>query len=417
MSAALQIKLFGPPAVTLNGQAVMGFISNKATATIFYLAATGQPQARDVLAALLWSNSPEFYAKKNLRNVLSNLRDLLGNFLEISRETVSLQLHAGDRVDSADFAVRLTQATKLPEKSSARNTLLAEAISLYHGPFLDGFHIADADTFDEWLRAEREHYQRLAIQALNELVVYHAHQGELLTGMAYATRLLALDPLSEETHRHLMLLLALDGQTSAAMAHYRACQKLLQAELGVQPAPETQQLYARILAGEFSKPTSTLSGILPIAPVVPRPRLTLPAELTSFIGREAEIAKIERQLAEPTCRLITIIGMGGVGKTRMALRIAHLNAEFGMPSAESPQAIPHSALPTPHFIDGIGFVSLAALEANDQIAHQLATAIAASLQLPLTGSIAPADQLIQALYDKELLLILDNCEHSGGGEG
>lgn len=400
MTAYPQIKLLGVPALTRAGQPITGFVSSKAVATVYYIAANGQTQARDVLATLLWTNSTDIYAKKNLRNVLSNLRVLLSDGIEITRETVSLPAPLLDAVDSQRF-LALFKAAEQTASVAQRREYLAAAVALYQGPFLDGFHVADAEAFDEWLQGERERFGLLAIQAFNEVVAASVHEGHFLEGLNYATRLLNLDPLREESYRHLMLLLALDGQTSAALGYYRACQKMLRTELGVAPDAATEALYQRILAGEFSKKT------LVIAPPTPatRPHRALPAELTSFVDREAELAQILQRLADPACRLVTLLGMGGVGKTRLALRAAHIIAGAASVAWSNPQPL------LPAFPDGVAFVPLAALEPSPQIAHQLATTIADGLQIPLRGGLAPADQLQQALYDKALLLVLDNCEH------
>jgi len=397
MTAYPQIKLFGTPAITHGGQPVTGFISNKAVATIYFTAASAQTQGRDLLATLLWTNSTDTYAKKNLRNVLSNLRDLLGDAIDITRETVSLPTLVYEATDSNRFLALFKQAEQTTD-ADQRRPLLAAAVALYHGPFLAGFQIGDAEAFDEWLRGERERFGLLAIQALHELVTGSSPQGKVLEGINYATQLLKLDPLREETHRHLMQLLALDGQVSAALTQYRSCQKLLRDELGIDPDAETQELYRRIQAGEFRKASIAPVIITPAPSVATTPRTVLPAEITGFVGRTAEVAQVQQRLAEPGCRLLTITGMGGVGKTRLALRAGHALTNR-----------PTNAPPT--YRDGIYFVPLAALTPNAQLEHQLPTAIAAQIQLPLSGATAPATQLRQALYDKELLLILDNCEH------
>lgn len=400
MTADLQIKLLGVPSITRAGQPLTGFISSKAVATVYYIAASGQPQAREVLATLLWTNSAETYAKKNLRNVLSNLRDLLGDDIVITRETVSLSTPLWAAVDTHRF-LTLFKAAEQTTSAAQRREHLAAAVAFHQGPFLDGFHVADAEGFDEWLQGERERFGLLAIQALNEVVAASAHEGRFLEGINYATRLLTLDPLREESYRHLMLLLALHGQTSDALGYYRTCQKILRTELGVTPDAATEALYQRILAGEFSKKSIVITPPTPI----PQPRFMLPAELTSFIDREAELNQIFQRLVDPACRLVTLLGMGGVGKTRLALRAAHVIAN----STPVVAADPKNQLPT--FLDGVAFISLAALEPSVQIAHQLATTIADGLQLPLQGAAPPVHQLQQALYDKALLLVLDNCEH------
>ena len=120
--------------------------------------------------------------------------------------------------------------------------------------------------------------------------------------------------------------------------------------------------------------------------------------MTGFVGRETEIVLVQQRLADPACRLLTITGMGGVGKSRLALRTAHLLAAR-LTNVQAPQ-----------FRDGIYYVPLAALEPHPQLEHLLATTVATVLEIPLTGE-APTSQLLQAMAEKDLLLILDNCEH------
>lgn len=387
----MEIRLFGAPALTLNGQPVTGFISNKAPALIYYLAAMEHAQMRELVATLLWTNTPELDAKRNLRTVLSNLRTVLGPFLEITRTTIRLKTESVALIDRASFVAKVKAAEQATADSSQRSALFATAADLYRGPLLEGFSIRDAEAFEAWLRHERDHLHRLALQALGELTAYYAHQGELLAGINYASHLLRLDPAREETHRRLMLLFALDGQRSAALAQYQACQAILRQEVGVEPNPETRQLFERIRAGEFDKNTALV--IMPPAAGPPTVRHNLPAEFSAFVGRTIELQALQRHLHDPTCRLLTITGLGGVGKTRLALVAAQAMADA-------------TAMPFPA---GIWFVPLSGVDAPGQSENRLATTIAESMHLPLPGS-APATQLVQALYDKKLLLVLDDFD-------
>jgi DNA-binding SARP family transcriptional activator len=235
MLPTMEIRLFGAPALILNGQPVTGFISNKAPALIYYVAAMEHAQMRELVATLLWTNTPELDAKRNLRTVLSNLRTVLGPFLEITRTTIRLKTESVALLDSASFVAKVKAAEQATADSSQRSALFAEAAALYRGPFLEGFSIREAEAFEAWLRQEREYLHRLALQALGELTAYYAHQGELLSAINTASRLLRLDPTREETHRRLMLMFALDGQRSAALAQYQACQAILRQEVASNP--------------------------------------------------------------------------------------------------------------------------------------------------------------------------------------
>src|SRR3712207_1145039 len=119
-------------------------------------------------------------------------------------------------------------------------------------------------------------------------------------------------------------------------------------------------------------------------PVSPAP---LPPQPTTFVGREAEVAALARLLAEPDCRLVTIVGPGGIGKTRLALQVATGAA--------------------PAFADGVAFVPLQDVPTTDL----LVAAMAVALGHPLSGRHEPRAQLLRYLGDKELLLLLDNFEH------
>src|SRR5205085_709141 len=119
-------------------------------------------------------------------------------------------------------------------------------------------------------------------------------------------------PWREASHRQLMRVLALDGQRSAALVQYATCQRLLDTELGVAPETETTALYAQI----------ERQAVVPTVHPPPTNDLAAHTPLTPLIGRETELAQLADRLEQRDCRLLTLVGPGGIGKTRLALQAA-----------------------------------------------------------------------------------------------
>ena len=178
---------------------------------------------------------------------------------------------------------------------------------MYRGEFLAGFSLDDSTLFEEWLLLKREWLHGRAVEALTTLADYHERRGEYDQARRYAQQQVHFEPWREEAHRQLMRLLALDGQRSAALAQYQTCTRALQIELGVEPSAETIKLFDQIKQGSLPRP------IVPALPIAPTP----------LVGREIDRAELADRLASPEGRLITLVGPGGIGKTRLALHIAH----------------------------------------------------------------------------------------------
>lgn len=361
MSERLEIRLFGGLYLALGATPLTTFMSNKVPALLAYLAVNRQPQRRETLAALLWGGLPEADAKNNLRQSLTNLRKFVDAHVLIDRETVALNPAAPYALDVAAFEKHLLGA------AAAQPADWQAAGELYRGDFLAGFSVRDAPEFEEWMLAQRARYRELALHALHALTQQTAAAGDYAHAVDAATRLLALDPWREEAHRQLMLLKARTGQRSAALAQYEICRQVLAEGLGVEPSPETTALYDRLRAAQ--------QGL----------RHNLPANLTDFVGRGTERAALRQRLADPACRLVTLTGPGGVGKTRLALQAA----------ADAAEA----------FINGAWLAPLGAATAETLIEH-LADAVGLTLK-----SGPPKRQLFNFLRAKELLLVLDNFEH------
>ncbi len=368
----LQIYLLGAPTILRDGNPVQGFVSHKATALIYYLAATAQPHTRETLTALLWPDAADAQAKKNLRDILSNLRRSFANELLITRQSVAFQLSPQVEIDC-----HLLMRTLEDARGEAASTMLLHRLrTLYRGDFLAGFQINEAEPFETWLRDEREHLRQRVGQVLHGWVDAALTRGDHPFGIEAANQLLTLEPWSEITHRHLMTLLAASGQRGAALAQFERCRTILAEELGVEPEPATFALYERI-SSRTEKPRHNL----PVA-----------GQLSPFVGRTQELTDLQQllrnQAGSGRVRLLTLLGLGGVGKTRLAIALG--------------------AKQLHHFFDGVYFVSLAALTVSDDSA--VAAAIAQALGLPLRGQEKQTTSVLQYLRDKTLLLILDNVE-------
>jgi len=383
----LTISLLGPLKITLDGEPITDFATDKARALLAYLVAEADhPHRRDTLAGLLWPDRPQRKARQNLRQTISYLRQAIrdrdengdsGPFLLVSRQTVQFNPDCDYWLDVAAFTT-LVKAYKGHQHRRLETCLpckrrMEQVAELYHGDFLTHFSLSDSSLFEEWALLKREWLHREAVEALYHLANYYERRGDYERARHYAWRQVELEPWREEAHRQLMRLLALDGQRSTALAQYETCRRALAEELGVGPTAETVTLYERIQAGE---------DFTPLAPLY-----NLPPAPTPFVGREEELAELAELLANPDCRLVTLLGTGGIGKTRLALQVA----------ADQVGAFAH----------GVYFVPLASVSSPEFILPTMANV----LNLSFDGKQDPEEQLLNYLREKEMLLVLDNLEH------
>ena len=349
-----------------------GFGYKKVRALLAYLAVEHDfPHSRERLGTLFWPDADESTARTNLRKALSNLRKTLDAegsepYLIIHNDTVQFNPQSSFWLDVDQLKTRLDamlQHTHLLFESCVSD--LEEAVSLYRGSFLQGLEVNSLD-FEEWLLTLRENLHTRMLSALYELTQYYLSHGEYALAQKHALRLVELEPYSEEGHRAIMESLACSGLCSAALAQYERCRKILTEELGLKPGSETEKLYQRIRSAGNVRPQN------------------LPVQQKMLIGRHAERREIGKLLANPECRLLTLVGMGGIGKTSLALQVASENVES--------------------FWHGAFWISLEQLQKTDQIP----AAILGSLSVNLGSD--PEKQLVDYLRDKSILLILDNFE-------
>ncbi|MCB0223521.1 MAG: hypothetical protein KDI02_07530 [Anaerolineae bacterium] len=377
----LNIKVLGQPHVTLDSQAVTGFGTAKTEALFYFLAVTGQAQTREVLADLFWGEMDEGKAKRNLTKSLSTLRKLVDPYLIIERQTVAFNSDATVRLDAADFETRLSA-----QDSTSNPNTLKQAIDLYQGDFLEGIYVKDSLPFEEWVINQREHLRELMLDGLETLVNNYLNENDFENGLHYANRLLETDPWRESAHRQMMTLLARSGQRNAALAQYDTCRKILDEEFGVEPTAETTALYERLKTADAPPPHN------------------LPPQPDAFIGRDIELKQVIANLNNANCRLLTLVGPGGVGKTRLALQGA---ARYTQPGTLAGAT---------GFSGGVYLVALAPLaETSPQAGAALQVLVPAminALQLPAPGAQDPMTYLINHLRQAPpTLLILDNFEY------
>jgi DNA-binding SARP family transcriptional activator len=262
----LEIHLLGSFQATLDGEPLDGIRSDKTRALLAYLAVeTGRTHNRNALSALLWGESPEAAARASLRSSLSNLRRLIRQLaadgdspiLDITRHSARFDVGLDTCwLDVAEFDALIDACHAHSHRNLADCPAciarLERAVELYQGDFLAGLALPDSTAFDEWRVVQQERYHQHMLAALEALAAHTIAAGNLTKAQGYVRRQLALEPWREEAHRRLMHLLALDGQRSAALAQYETCRRLLADELGVEPAPETEALYAEIRTGKLT---------------------------------------------------------------------------------------------------------------------------------------------------------------------
>ncbi len=301
----IALQLLGDFRVIAGDRPIEGFATDKVRALLAYLAAeSGRAHTRTALATLLWSEWDEAAALANLRKTLFRLRQALAEttegsadrYLSITRGEV--QFHAGSAaVDLQQFE----QAARSEDRAQ-----LTVAANLYTGELLAGLALSGAPVFEEWLTVRREQLHQQALSVFDRLADHYLALGQTEQVQQYAARQLALEPWRETAHRQLMRAYAAAGQRAQALAQYAHCQAILADELGVEPSAETKALAAGIRKDR--SPAARLHHF--------------PPALTTFIGRDNDVALITNRLTHPQTRLITLTGTGGMGKTRLAMEAA-----------------------------------------------------------------------------------------------
>ncbi len=384
----LKISLFGTPRINYENETIR-LKRRKSLALLCYLVMKPQAIGRDSLATLLWGDYDNERSRSELRVSLWEINKALGEeWLIVNRDTVQINPDMPLWLDVRAFreAVEapLTHQHHPDEICVACLPHYETAYELYTDDFLAGFSISGCAEFDDWQLVEAEALRLNCWNALQKLVLGNCALQQIDAGMQYAQRWLALDSFNEEAHRSVMALQMWAGNKTAALQHYHTCEQLLADELGIAPSEETTLLYHNLK-----------TGILPDVPFIyydlpdaeSHARHNLPPQPNPFRGRSAEVAQLVTNLQHDDCRLLTLTGLGGSGKTRLAVHTARQM--------------------TAHFADGVFFVSL--MGAFNEYA--ILADIADNIGFQFSINEDPLIQLLNYLAPKHMLLLLDNFEH------
>jgi len=253
----MRISLFGKFQVRCEERALAGFEPRKAQELFGYLLLhRHQPHCREILAELLWGDSPNGQSKKYLRQALWQLQTALSSqaslltepILQLEPDWIHVNVNAGFWLDVAELERGFDYVQTVPahrlDSQAARS--LHDAVELYRGDLLEG-------CYHDWCLFERERLQNMCFAMLDKLTDYCEEHADYESGIAYGERILRIDRARERTHGRMMRLHYLAGDRTAALHQYERCVAALEEELGVRPAGRTVALCEQIRADQLVK--------------------------------------------------------------------------------------------------------------------------------------------------------------------
>ena len=357
-----------------------GWRLRKAAALVKLLAlAPNHRLHREQVMDLLWPDSARRASSNNLRKVLHATRRVLdradgSRYLASHDEQLVLCPNGDLWVDVEAFKEAAATARRGRDPAAYR-----AALDLYAGDLLP------EDRYEEWAEGRRQELRRLCLSLLVELAGLYEERGEHEMGIEPLQSAVAEEPTLEEAYAGLMRLYALLGREAEALAQYERLREALSARLGTEPGSATRRLHEDIAAGRFP-PIPTRRAAPSQGEETPdATKHNLPAPRDSFVGREQQMVELKRALS--MTRLLTLTGAGGSGKTRLALEVARDLA---------------GAYP-----DGVWLVELASLTEGGLVPQQVASVVGVREQ----PNFSFTETLANALRNKTMLIILDNCEH------
>ena len=364
-AAEVQISLLGGFSVTVDGEPIENHWRLRKAKTLVKLLALapGHRLHRDVVADMLWPDAKPQRAVNNLHQILHAIRRTMGpTSIALGDDVVRLCPGGGLSVD-----VDVFEQTAASARGGAEIPALQHALELWTGALLP------EDPYADWAEEHRERLTETHAAVATLLGSKLAEHGEPEAALGVLEPLAATRALDEHLQRTLIDVLAGLGRRWEAIEAYERLRAALDDAYAAEPEPQTKALYRRLLTGGKPMPATSLHN--------------LPTPTTSFVGRRRLLTELSTSLGRT--RLLTLSGVGGVGKSRLALELARL------------------AGVSTDFPDGVWLVELAGVQDPEVVASTVASA----LRLTLPSGPPPTAALAEQLASRALLLIMDNCEH------
>ncbi len=377
-SNTLYLKLFGSPSLgRVHTPLKLG--TRKAIALLAYLALCRNPVQRHELDALLWPEQDDKRARRSLRDEISRIN-----------RTVECNL-----VQSFGQEIKLTQDIEI-DVWSFDNALkcknLEGAARIYKGALLAGFHLRNAEPFEDWLGQARESYENQYLRILNSLSKQAQKDGNIHKALEYLRLAIATNSFIEDHYIKAMEMAISIGDRSTALKFYQDVRAVLKRELGIAPSAKLSELAQEILTVKHLKEDKNTQKIVNIDKNVKKSDhkiallYNLKEDTNPFLGRDFELQEICNLFGQGECRLLTLVGLGGSGKTVLAKQAALKLSQL--------------------FLDGIYFIPMLVLKDKEDFYRELGYV----LNLDIQSNTLEEDILVY-LESKQVLFILDHTDY------
>ncbi len=414
----LEIRTLGQLQMQWRATATPLTLAPREAMLLIYLAYQQLPLSRHTLYDLLWPDETRVRAQGNLRKLLLDLRRSLGDLIVADRNIVTLQDNPHPIwLDVHKFKwhmAPLGQVNRTQPLATINIPKLLEGVKLYRGDFLTDFKAPRSYLLSAWVEQEQEQLRAQMGMALQALVIHFIKGAEYHNAVRYAKQLLQIDPFDELIVAELMRLWTNLDEREQALTLYRTYrQNLRRAEKGAPPAA-LEQLYQEIRSGiipvliqhEQPAPVIAAGPNRPVehlattnSPLVAiKQSMPLPRPLTALLGRDEWLARLQLTLQDPNVRLLSLVGMGGIGKSHLAMTFAHqLTLQATMDVA---------------FVTLEHFQSTPVASNTVERTDQLIAAIANVFTPAMTVDGFTPEQLHALIHNRDLLVILDYFDPS-----